>query len=93
MGSSLDLASELVRGKNRTKRNSMTMKQLHCTPICAIPNTPATHSKPLNSWQHARSRRLVGRVKILAKAQVPDVVPRRTKYGERPVEDRREMMR
>lgn len=71
----------------------MTMKQLHCTPTCAIPKAPATHSKPLSSRQHARSRRLAGRVKILAKAQVPDVVPRSTKYGEMPVEDRREMMR
>ena len=71
----------------------MTMKQLHCTPTCAIPNTPATHSKPLSSPQQARSRRLAGRVKMLAKAQVPDVVPRSTKYGEMPTDDRREMMR
>ena len=71
----------------------MTIKQLHCTPICAIPNTPAKHSKPFNSRQQAKSRRLAGRFKILAKAHVPDVVPRRTKYGEMPVEDRREMIR
>lgn len=71
----------------------MTMKQLHCTPTCAIPNTPAKHSKPFSSRQQSRSRRLEGRVRILAKAQVPDVVPKSTKYGEMPVEDRREMMR
>ena len=71
----------------------MTIKQLHCTPICAIPNTPATHSKPLSSRQQAKSRRLAGMFKMLAKAHVPDVVPRSTKYGDMPVEDRREIMR
>jgi hypothetical protein len=30
---------------------------------------------------------------MFAKAHVPDVVPRRMKYGERPKEERRLMMR
>lgn len=30
---------------------------------------------------------------MLAKAHVPEVVPRSTKYGDMPLEDRREMMR
>jgi hypothetical protein len=36
---------------------------------------------------------LRGRTRILAKAEVPDVVPSRIKYGDIPKELRREMMR
>ena len=71
----------------------MNQKHAHCTPTCTTPSKPAKHSKPLISLQHARSARLAGRVSILAKPHVPDVVPRRTKYGEMPSEDRRAIMR
>jgi hypothetical protein len=43
--------------------------------------------------QQARSALLVGRARILPKAHVPDVVPRRTKYGDMPNEERRLMIR
>ena len=71
----------------------MMVKQDHCTPTCAIPNNPAKHSNPVTSLQHDRSARLAGSTSILAKAEVPDVVPRRTKYGEMPSDERLEMMR
>ena len=71
----------------------ITVKQAHCIPTCAIPKIPATQSNAFNSLQQARSRWLAGKVRIFAKAHVPDVVPRRTKYGEMPSEERREIMR
>lgn len=57
----------------------MTVKQAHCTPTCAIPSNPAKHSNPFTSLQHPISARLDGSARMLAKAQVPEVVPRRTK--------------
>src|SRR2546421_2350915 len=71
----------------------MIAKQDHCTPTCAMPSIPAKHANPLISLQHARSARLVGRTSMFAKAHVPDVVPRRTKYGDSPKEERRLMVR
>ncbi len=71
----------------------MSVKHDHCTPTCAIPNRPAKQSNPLISLQHATSARLVGRTRMLAKAQVPDMVPKRTKYGDMPSEERRATMR
>ena len=71
----------------------MSVKHDHATPTCAIPSRPAKHSNPLISLQQARSARLVGSARMLANAQVPDVVPSRTKYGEMPSDERREMMR
>ena len=71
----------------------MTQKQLHCTPTWAMPSKPAKHSKLLTSLQQLRSLRLAGKVRILAKAHVPEVVPKRTKYGEMPSDDRRAMIR
>lgn len=71
----------------------MVKKQLHCTPTCPIPNSPAAHEKVLFTLQQRTSARLVGNNMIFAIAEVPEVVPRRTNQGERPSEDRRIMMR
>src|SRR2546423_14990375 len=71
----------------------MIAKQDHCTPTCAIPSIPAKHANPLISLQQARSARLFGSTSMFAKAHVPEVVPSRTKYGERPKEERRLMIR
>lgn len=69
----------------------MTEKQNHWTPSWAMPNIPAAHSKLLTTLQHATSAREAGRTSMLAKEHVPEVVPRRMKYGEMPSEVPREM--
>jgi hypothetical protein len=69
------------------------LKQNHCTPTCAIPSRPAAHSKVLTVLQQATSAREAGSTSIFAKAQVPDVVPRRMKNGEIPSEVPRLMIR
>lgn len=71
----------------------MTEKQNHCTPTCAIPSKPAKHSKELMVLQHATSALDIGNTSILAKALVPDIVPKRIKYGDMPLDVRREMIR
>ncbi|RFU32901.1 hypothetical protein B7463_g3462, partial [Scytalidium lignicola] len=68
------------------------MKQNHCTPTCAMPSNPAAHSNALTVLQHATSARDAGWTNMFAKAEVLDVVPRRTKYGEIPSEVAREMI-
>lgn len=68
------------------KRAKITENDSHCVPTCAMPNSPAAHSKVLTSLQQATSARDVGRTSILAKVAVADVVPSRTKYGEMPSE-------
>ena len=60
-------------------RAYMTAKQNHCIPTCAIPRSPAAHSNALICRQHATSARDAGRTSILAKALVPEVVPRSMK--------------
>lgn len=75
------------------KSSRMMQKQDHCMPTWAIPSRPAKHGKPSIWWQQAMSSRLVGRTRMLVKAQVPEVVPSRTNHGERPKEERRAMMR
>ena len=57
----------------------MTVKHAHWTPTWAIPKSPAKHANPDTSWQQSRFTRLAGRVRMLAKAKVPDVVPSSTK--------------
>jgi hypothetical protein len=57
------------------------------------PSSPAKHAIPLISWQQATSCAVDGNTRILANADVPDVTPRRMKYGEMPKELRRVMMR
>ncbi len=79
---SLDCALAMVLrayGIIDRSRTYITVKQPHCTPTCAIPSSPAKHSNPLTSLQQAISARLAGSARIFAKAQVPDVVPSRTK--------------
>lgn len=71
----------------------MMEKQNHCTPTCAIPNNPAAHSNVLTVLQHATSARDAGSTRIFANAQVPEVVPRRMKYGDMPSEVPRAMIR
>ena len=66
----------------------MTKKHAHCAPTCAIPSSPAVQANDPILLQHAMSSRLVGNVRMLAIAHVPDVVPSSTKYGEMPSEDR-----
>jgi hypothetical protein len=73
--------------------SNMTVKHDHCTPTCAMPRSPAKQANPLISLQHAISARLRGNTSMFANWHVPDVVPNRTKYGERPKEERRAMMR
>lgn len=57
----------------------ITVKQDHCTPTWAIPRSPAKHSNELTVLQHATSACEAGKVRIFAKPQVPEVVPRRMK--------------
>lgn len=71
----------------------ITLKQNHCTPTCAIPRSPAVHSNVLTVLQQATSAREAGRTRMFAKAHVPDVVPRRMKYGEMPSDVPRAMIR
>lgn len=57
----------------------MRQKHDHCMPTWAIPSRPAKQGKPSIWWQHSMSAREVGKTRMLAKAQVPLVVPSRTK--------------
>lgn len=68
-------------------------KHSHCMLICNIPSRPAKQAMPLISLQHATSWAVVGKTRIFAKAEVPEVTPRRTKYGDMPKELRRVMIR
>lgn len=58
-----------------------------------MPSNPAKHSNELTVLQHATSALDAGRTRILANALVPDVVPRRMKYGDMPSEVPRAMIR
>jgi len=58
-----------------------------------MPSNPAKHSNELTVLQHATSALDAGSTRILAKELVPDVVPRRMKYGDMPSEVPRAMMR
>lgn len=71
----------------------MEKKQSHCMATWKTPSSPAKHAIPLISWQQATSCAVDGNTRILANADVPDVTPRRMKYGEMPKELRRVMMR
>lgn len=57
-----------------------------------MPSRVAKQEIPLIFLQHETSREVFGRVKILAKDDVPDVAPNRTKNGEIPNELLREMI-
>lgn len=71
----------------------ITAKQTHCVPICAIPSKPAVHSKGLTSLQQATSARDWGSVRMFPNWELADVTPSRTKYGDMPSEEPREMIR
>lgn len=60
-------------------KTHMEMKHNHCMPTWKIPNNPAKHAIPLICEQQATSCAVLGKVRIFAKAEVPEVVPRRTK--------------
>lgn len=64
----------------------MMKKQRHWVPTWRIPRIPAKQPIPLTSLQQAMSWRLCCCEMTLASAEEPDVVPRRTKYGEIPKE-------
>lgn len=70
----------------------MKKKQVHCTPICAIPSRAAAQGKRPISLQQAMSVVLSGRVRMLAMLAVPDTVPSRTNSGLRPRDERRWMI-
>lgn len=57
----------------------MMKKQRVCTPTCRMPSKPAKQANSLISLQQATSRALRGRTKMLAKPDVAEVVPSRTK--------------
>jgi hypothetical protein len=68
-------------------------KHPHCTKTCATPKRPAKHAKRPFTRQHPMSVCVMGRQIMLNSAKVLEVVPRSTNHGERPSEERREMMR
>lgn len=71
----------------------MIEKHPHCTAICAMPSSPEAHSSPSTSWQQVMLFWLCGNVRTAKIENVLDVVPSSTKYGERPSEERRRIMR
>jgi hypothetical protein len=71
----------------------MMLKHSHCVPTCAMPSTPATHSRRDTTRQQRASAVLRGSSKIFAKAHVLAVEPSSTKYGDRPSDERRRTMR
>ena len=73
--------------------SDMKAKHIHWTPSCAMPSRPAMQWNVSSSLQQATSWRDCGRRSMLAKPEVADVVPSRTKYGEMPSEVPREMIR
>lgn len=70
----------------------MKKKQVHWTPIWAIPSRAAAQGKVPISLQQAMSAVLSGRVRMLAMLAVPETVPSRTNRGLRPREERRAMI-
>jgi hypothetical protein len=77
----------------KLRETHIMAKQDHWTPTCAIPRSPAKHSNELTVLQQATSALEAGRTSIFANAQVPDVVPRRMKYGDMPSDVPRDMIR
>jgi hypothetical protein len=77
-----------------TRQSSyMKVKLIHWTPSCVMPSRPATQWNVSSSLQQVTSRRDWGRRRMLANAEVADVVPSRTKYGEMPSDVPRLMIR
>lgn len=70
----------------------MKKKHDHCTPICAIPSSAAAQGNEPISLQHPMSRVLSGSVKIFAMLAVPEIVPKSTNIGLKPLDERREMI-
>jgi hypothetical protein len=91
--SKLSPTVNLICGTAGVEVPYITVKQDHCMPIWAMPKSPAAHSKVLTDLQHATSAREAGKTNMFAKAHVPEVVPRRTKYGEMPSEVLRAIIR
>jgi hypothetical protein len=71
----------------------MMKKQRHCVPTWKMPRSPAKQARPLTSLQQVTSCKLCCCDTTFAKADEPEVVPSRTKYGEMPKELLKEMMR
>ena len=85
--------SHYVDRRMKSRGTHIMAKQDHWTPTCAIPRSPAKHSNELTVLQQATSALEAGRTSIFANAHVPDVVPRRTKYGDMPSDVPRDMIR
>lgn len=87
------LASDCSSGQHEFHvLTHMNIKQPHCRPICAIPSNAAAHAPPLTSLQHLTSALLAGRTSIFPIAAIDDSPPSRTHHGDRPSEERREMI-
>lgn len=71
----------------------MEKKQSHCMPTWNTPSSPAKQAIPLICWQQPISWDVLGKTRMFANADVPDVVPRRMKYGDIPKELLRDMIR
>lgn len=82
-----------IRYKSALRSTHIEKKASHCMAIWNTPSSPAKQANPLISRQQATSCAVDGNTRILAKAEVPDVTPRRIKYGEIPKELRRAMIR
>ena len=70
----------------------MKKKQVHCTPICAIPSSAEAQGKEPISAQQAMSRVLSGSVRMFAILAVPEMVPKSTNRGLRPRDERFDMI-
>lgn len=57
----------------------MEKKHSHCMPIWNTPSRLAKQAGPLICEQQATSWAVLGKTRILAKADVPEVVPKRMK--------------
>ena len=79
-------------GKKVKNSSTMNIKQAHCNPICAIPNSAAARSPPFTTLQHPISARLCGKTRMFPIAAMLDSPPSRTHHGERPSEERRVMI-
>ena len=69
----------MVPVESRRGQTHIEKKHSHCTPIWITPSKLAKQATPLISEQHATSSAVLGKIKILTNADVPDVQPSRMK--------------
>lgn len=70
----------------------MKKKHVHCTPICTIPSNAAAHGNAPMCLQHAMSLVLSGNVRMFAMLAVALTVPNNTNSGDKPREERRDII-